>query len=47
MGIIGSLPVHGLLSGHYISDNAHYVNLQGDPTGSRAFLNPGRCGRNP
>jgi hypothetical protein len=27
------------------ADNAHYVNLQGDPTGSRAILISGRCGR--
>lgn len=24
---------------------SHYVNLQGDPTGGRAILTPGRCGR--
>ena len=33
------------VSGVSPADNAHYINLRGDPTGSRAILIPGRCGR--
>ena len=46
MSIIGSstcVSVCGL--GSLPADNAHYVNPLGDPTGSRAILISGRCGR--
>jgi hypothetical protein len=50
MGNIGSWSVDQLQSrgqGHPQADIANYVNLHGDPTGTRAILIPGRCGRHP